>query len=155
MIPIFPIFSFQDSTKSTKPPTDEDEEDENIPPPVGNGGATDRYTWTQTLQTCDCMIPVKPGSKSRDLLIDIKAGSLKVTYKNDVSNAIVEGQLYGKVKPEDCTWTLVDNKMVHVSFEKVDQMKWWATVIQGRRRRRIGFVQRIGGSRCGDGRLYW
>merc|ERR1712063_27178 len=32
---------------------------------------------------------------------------------------ILSGKLHGKVKPDDCMWTLVDNK------------KWWSCIIEG------------------------
>eukprot|EP00392_Amoebophrya_sp_AT5.2_P002740 g2745.t1 len=112
-----------------EPETETAEDDDKAPPPVGNGGSNDKYTWTQTLGTADMHISVKPGVKSRDLNVVIKQDKLKVAYKN--GETIVDGELYGKVKTDDCTWLLVDGKTVHISFEKVDQMKWWGTIVKG------------------------
>lgn len=117
----------KDNLDAEKPAKKEDDG----PAPEGNGGVSSKYTWTQTLQTADCMVPIKPGSKSKDIGVDIKAGALKVYYKSDKSNPILDGPLYSKVKPEDCTWLLVDNKIIHISLEKVDQMKWWDNIIIG------------------------
>ena len=36
-----------------------------------------------------------------------------------------------QVKPDDCMWTLIDNKIVHITMEKFDNMKWWTSVMQG------------------------
>ena len=39
--------------------------------------------------------------------------------------------MQSKIDVEDSMWTLEDGKTVHVSFEKVDQMKWWSGVVKG------------------------
>merc|ERR1719174_865996 len=39
--------------------------------------------------------------------------------------------MHSKVKPDDCMWTLVDNKTVQITMEKYDDMKWWNTVMLG------------------------
>lgn len=48
---------------------------------VGNGGKTENYEWTQTLQELSVVVPVPPGSKSRDVVCDISKSSLKVGVK--------------------------------------------------------------------------
>jgi hypothetical protein len=73
----------------------EDEEKERVPPPLGNGGSTDRYKWTQTLGEVSgvgpyvtlgdrlCLgvqmtveFPVPGNIKSKDVTVDIKVGSV-------------------------------------------------------------------------------
>lgn len=54
-----------------------DEEDDG-PAPLGNGGEAEKYTWTQTLSNLEMYIDVKPGTKSKDIKVDLKANSLKV-----------------------------------------------------------------------------
>ena len=44
---------------------------------------------------------------------------------------VIDGKLHDKIKTDDCTWTLVDNKVVHVYLEKLDNMKWWSCVVTG------------------------
>lgn len=58
---------------------------------VGNGGKTDRYVWTQTLQELSVVVAVPEGSKSRDVVCDITKSRLRVGIKGhplliDVSN---------------------------------------------------------------------
>merc|ERR1712232_410869 len=44
---------------------------------------------------------------------------------------ILDGKFFSKVKPDDCMWTLIDNKIVQVTLEKFDGMKWWSSVLEG------------------------
>lgn len=108
---------------------DKDDKDDKEPPPLGNGGKTDKYTWTQTLSTLEVFVPVKPGVKAKQIICDIGCDSLKLGIKGDPM--ICEGKLHSKVKADDCMWTLVDNKLVHITIEKFDTMKWWSCVMQG------------------------
>jgi len=107
----------------------EDEEKEKEPPPPGNGGKTDKYTWTQTLSALEVFVDVPPGIKAKQIVCDIGVESLKLGVKGQP--CILEGKLHSKVKPDDCMWTLLDNKMVQVTMEKLDGMKWWNCVMQG------------------------
>mmetsp|Transcript_43104 Transcript_43104/g.134028 ORF Transcript_43104/g.134028 Transcript_43104/m.134028 type:complete len:126 (-) Transcript_43104:49-426(-) len=43
----------------------------------------------------------------------------------------MDGKMFAKVKPDDCMWTLIDNKLVQITLEKLDGMKWWSCVMQG------------------------
>ncbi|CEL93907.1 unnamed protein product [Vitrella brassicaformis CCMP3155] len=108
---------------------DDDEADDGAPNPAkyGNGGKTDRYTWTQTLGTVEVLIPVPPGTKSSQLSVVMTADRLKVGLKGQTP--IVDGKLHQKIKPDDCMWTLVDNKLVQINIDKYDAMRWWSCVL--------------------------
>lgn len=108
---------------------EEEEEDTKEPPPLGNGGKTDKYTWTQTLGTLEVYVHVKPGVKARDIKCDIGTEKLQLGVKGEA--LILNGKMHSKVKPDDCTWTLVDNKVVQLTLEKHDDMKWWSCVMEG------------------------
>jgi len=105
------------------------EEEDNTPPPLGNGGTTDKYTWTQTLNALEVAIPVRPGTKAKDIICKIGVDTLKLGVKGD--EMILDGKVHSKLKPDDCTWALIDNKTVQISLEKFDEMKWWACVMVG------------------------
>eukprot|EP00928_Gymnodinium_smaydae_P063821 TRINITY_DN47300_c0_g1_i1.p1 TRINITY_DN47300_c0_g1~~TRINITY_DN47300_c0_g1_i1.p1 ORF type:complete len:354 (+),score=134.06 TRINITY_DN47300_c0_g1_i1:77-1063(+) len=107
----------------------EDKDDDKTPPPLGNGGSTDKYTWTQTLSALEVFIPVPPGVKAKQIVCDIGTETLKLGIKGEP--LILNGKLHAKVKPDDCMWTLVDNKIVQITFEKFDNMKWWTCVMEG------------------------
>jgi len=107
----------------------EDEEDSKEPPPTGNGGKTDKYVWTQTLSALEVYVDVRPGVKAKQIICDIGGETLKVGIKGEP--LILEGKMHAKVKPDDCMWTLLDNKCVQITIEKFDNMKWWNSVMQG------------------------
>jgi hypothetical protein len=62
------------------------------------------YKWTQTLNDVDITVPVPAGSKSRDLVVEIKKGSIKVGLKG--KEPILAGELCKEIKVDDSTWTL-------------------------------------------------
>eukprot|EP00930_Biecheleria_cincta_P055885 TRINITY_DN42136_c0_g1_i1.p1 TRINITY_DN42136_c0_g1~~TRINITY_DN42136_c0_g1_i1.p1 ORF type:complete len:333 (+),score=109.26 TRINITY_DN42136_c0_g1_i1:143-1141(+) len=108
---------------------DADDKDDKEPPPEGNGGKTDKYTWTQTLGALEVFVPVPPGTKAKQVVCDIGLEKLKVGIKGQ--ELILDSKLHSKVKPDDSMWTLVDNKIVQITMEKHDNMKWWNCVCEG------------------------
>mmetsp|Transcript_2287 Transcript_2287/g.3073 ORF Transcript_2287/g.3073 Transcript_2287/m.3073 type:complete len:332 (+) Transcript_2287:149-1144(+) len=108
---------------------DGDEEDNDEPPPPGNGGITDKYVWTQTLSELNVTVPVPEGTKSRQILVDIKKKKLTVGLKGQPP--IVEGELHKAIKLDDSFWTLEDNKEVAINLQKENGMEWWKCVIVG------------------------
>jgi len=119
----------KDKVEEGEEKKDDDEEDSKEPPPLGNGGKTDKYTWTQTLGGLEVYVDVKPGVKAKQIVCDIGTENLKVGIKGEP--LILEGKMHAKVKPDDCMWTLLDNKCVQITIEKFDNMKWWNCVMQG------------------------
>ena len=114
-----------DVPESAETPDKED----TSPPPKGNGGDCGKYTWTQTLSTVDVHVPVKPGVKARDIICDFGLDTIKVGIRGEP--LIMSGKLFQKIKPDDSTWTLIDNKTIHISFDKHDAMRWWECVVIG------------------------
>ncbi|PFH38477.1 nuclear movement family protein [Besnoitia besnoiti] len=121
--------SEQKTAEEMRTDGDDEEEEDNEPPPEGNGGKTDKYTWTQTLGVVDVYIPIPEGTKASQLTVQIGAGTLKVGLKGQAP--IIDGKFHMKVKPDDCMWTLEDKKVIHLNLEKADNMRWWACVVQG------------------------
>ncbi|KAL3658257.1 hypothetical protein V7S43_016647 [Phytophthora oleae] len=107
----------------------EDEEGDNEPPPAGNGGQTDKYEWTQTLQEAQVTFKVPGGTKSRQVDVEIRAGKLRVGLRG--GETFVDGSLYNKVKVDDSFWTLEDGNRICIYLQKDNQMEWWKTIIQG------------------------
>lgn len=100
-----------------------------LKPNSGGGYDFERYNFTQTLSGLDVYIPLQAGLKSKDVDIKITSSGLKVGLRG--APAVLDGKLHDKVKVEDSTWTLVDNKLVHVYLEKLEKQKWWSCVISG------------------------
>ncbi|KAK1444978.1 nuclear movement protein NudC like protein [Babesia gibsoni] len=103
------------------------DENEDSPPP-GNGGRTEWYVWTQTLSAVEVSASVPPGTKSRDLKVDITTNKLKVTLKGQ---NLFGGELHEAVKSDDCFWTLVDGRTLQITLDKRNTLQWWSCVIKG------------------------
>jgi hypothetical protein len=128
--------NFSDNAKSTREKimSAEYTEPENdnpalVVPNSENGFDYGTYNFSQVLGSLDIYVPLRSGIKSRDVDVKITAGSLRVGLKGE--SPVIDGALHEKVKPDDCTWTLIDNKVIHVYLEKYDGMKWWSCVIVG------------------------
>lgn len=108
---------------------DEKEKSKYKVPNKGNGLDLENYSWTQSLQEVTVNVPVPPGTKSREIVCDIKKNHMKVGLKGKAP--ILEGELHKPVKPDDCFWSLEDNKAISILLTKHDQMEWWRCVVKG------------------------
>lgn len=102
--------------------------------PIGNGGKTDKYVWTQTLEEMHMYISVPKGIKGKDLKINIETTKCHVSIKGQP--AIVEGEFPEKIKADESLWTLEDDetggKVVHLAIQKwTGQWHWWDCAIKG------------------------
>jgi len=110
--------------------------------PIGNGGSTSRYVWTQTLEEVTVYIPLPEGLRAKDLDVKIAANSLSIGQKGDLPSgsaliAPIEGTLFAKIRQAESTWTLESTThhsqkvtTLQLILEKV-QKTWWATVLSG------------------------
>ncbi|ETK78278.1 hypothetical protein F441_15907 [Phytophthora nicotianae CJ01A1] len=119
----------QASPQKTATKADGEEKEDNGPPLVGNGGQTDKYVWTQTLQEAQVNFAVPEGTKSRQVDVEIRAGKMRVGLRG--GETFVDGPLYNKVKVDDSFWTLEDGNRICIYLQKDNQMEWWKTIIQG------------------------
>ncbi|KAJ1547558.1 hypothetical protein HK096_002387 [Nowakowskiella sp. JEL0078] len=102
------------------------------------------YTWKQTLEDVEIHVPIPKGTRSRDLVVEIKKKSIKVGLKG--KEPILEGELCKDVKMEDSTWTVIgklkrhliwilanhpvkDSREVFIELEKINKMEWWKNVV--------------------------
>lgn len=109
--------------------------------PIGNGGSTSRYVWTQTLEEVTVHIPLPEGIRGKDLSVKIVADSLSICQKNGtVSHPAldpIEGTLFARIRPSESTWTLESSThssqtvtTLQLILDKV-QKTWWAAVLSG------------------------
>lgn len=113
--------------------------------PIGNGGSTFRYVWTQTLEEVTVHIPLPEGTRAKDLNVKINANSLHIRSKegSGASSSTyidpIEGTLFGKIRPSESTWTL-ETTTHSVSQTKVTTLQfildkihktWWDIVLSG------------------------
>ncbi|KAJ9060510.1 hypothetical protein DSO57_1030165 [Entomophthora muscae] len=87
------------------------------------------YTWRQTLKDVEIVIPVKAGTRARDLSILFLNKKIKVAYKAG-GDVLLEGELYNKVRVDDCTWNIDDSSIV-IFLEKFSTIEWWDCVVLG------------------------
>ncbi len=99
-------------------PADGDDSKDDAPRPKlpGNGGRTEKYTWTQTLQEVSVSIPVPAGITSKMLNIKIQSKNIEVGIKG--GETIVSGPLHASVQLDECLW-LLDKNCVELTLSKV------------------------------------
>ena len=108
--------------------------------PVGNGGVTEKYSWTQTLEEVTITAPVPAGTRGKEVEFRVKRGSLYLGLKRRGGDAgageqggggaIIDGALGGPVKPSECLWTVEDRKRVVVTLAKATRV-WWRNAHAG------------------------
>ena len=108
--------------------------------PVGNGGVTERYHWTQTLREVTVYVAVPPGTRGKDIEFEIKPRHIHLALKkmtkkdstsnDDENNEILTGSLGGIVRHHEAVWTLEDRTTVILTLEKAVET-WWSSVIKG------------------------
>ncbi|KAL7476719.1 hypothetical protein ACHAW6_002557 [Cyclotella cf. meneghiniana] len=114
--------------------------DEGKQVPVGNGGSTTRYVWTQTLEEATVHIPVPEGTRAKDLDVEITASSLSIRQKSSEPDSTtnfhpLQGTLYARVRPSECTWTMENTSSpntttILITLDKI-QKTWWSTILSG------------------------
>ncbi|CAN6709362.1 unnamed protein product [Malus baccata var. baccata] len=110
---------------------DETEEEENglKNPNKGNGLDLEKYSWTQSLQEINVVVHVPPGTKSSFVVCEIKKNHLKVGLKGQPP--IIDGELLQSIKPDDCYWSIEDQRAVSILLTKHNQMEWWKCLVKG------------------------
>jgi hypothetical protein len=59
----------------------EDDKDKGSKPNSGNGGETDKYRWTQTLEEVTVFVKLPDGVASKQLDVQMKSQALKIGLK--------------------------------------------------------------------------
>ena len=98
--------------------------------PVGNGGVTDRYYWTQTLHEVTVYVAVPPGTKAKDVLFKVTPKTIKLCLKSNSDCVFVDGTLGGTTKHHEAMWTLEDREVIVLTLEKVVDT-WWKCIVVG------------------------
>ena len=119
-----------DDKKADKGAEEEEEEEDDkgkMKPNAGNGADLDKYKWTQTLEEIELKVPLPMAVKARDVVVDIQKKHLKIGLKGHT--LIIDGELDGLIKIEDCAWVLEDKRTLVFNIEKVNKMSWWPRLV--------------------------
>jgi len=85
------------------------------------------YRWRQELNEVDVTIEVPKGTRGKDLVVVIKKNYLSVGLKG--KEPIMAGDLPKEIKVEESTWTIEDQSIILIHFEKINKMEWWPHVL--------------------------
>jgi hypothetical protein len=99
--------------------------------PVGNGGRTDRYIWTQTLSEVTMNIFMPSGFNKKGVKLVAGVKSLKITIDRV---PFLEGEFPQKVKPDDLVWIFdvtEGRPTISLTIEKFEGMSWWKSALVG------------------------
>ncbi|KAG7354689.1 HSP20-like chaperone [Nitzschia inconspicua] len=103
--------------------------------PVGNGGSTPRYKWTQTLEETTVLIGIPNNLRGKDFDVSLTASKISVKSikpllpGQSTPHVFVEGTLVEKIRPAESTWTVEGGVMI-LTLDKL-QKKFWSTVVEG------------------------
>jgi len=108
--------------------------EEGIQIPIGNGGSTPRYKWTQTLDETTVLIGVPKTFRGKDFDVKITSSKLSVKGKKilpgeEKTGTFLEGALTEKIRVDESTWS-VENGVMMVTLDK-SAKKFWRTVLTG------------------------
>eukprot|EP00547_Thalassionema_nitzschioides_P000184 CAMPEP_0194214694 /NCGR_PEP_ID=MMETSP0156-20130528/16029_1 /TAXON_ID=33649 /ORGANISM="Thalassionema nitzschioides, Strain L26-B" /LENGTH=347 /DNA_ID=CAMNT_0038943017 /DNA_START=155 /DNA_END=1198 /DNA_ORIENTATION=+ len=81
------------------------------------------YTWTQTEEELEIVLPLVTQAKAKDIKEKILAKSIQVNYDGNIVLAL---DLFERVDPDGCTWTIdrTDGVKLVLTLEKLDPALW-------------------------------
>jgi hypothetical protein len=97
-------------------------------PGPGNGGATDRYTWRQTLSDVTVSFRIPSSAVKRDISVVVTAAHIRVSVQGAV---LLDADLPKRMKLGTDEYTIVSEpqgRLLTVEFQKENQMEWWGSV---------------------------
>ena len=111
--------------------------EEGLQIPVGNGGSTKLYTWTQNLQECTVLLNQKlaPTIRGRDLDVTIQPTQLTIASKEPLCDddtdptIFLQGTLAAAIVPDESTWTLESGVLQVTLYKKIPT--FWETIVVG------------------------
>lgn len=107
--------------------------EEGLQIPVGNGGSTPRYKWTQTIDETTVLIAVPKDFRGKDYSVSITASRLSVKAKRclpgeDKPITFLEGKLVDSISVDESTWS-VEGGIMTVTLDKKAK-KFWTAVME-------------------------
>jgi len=85
------------------------------------------YSWTQSTDTVQVVVPIKKEYRARDMLVDVDASNGKLLISHKSGQTLLEGSLCGIVSNSGLTWQIEGegpNKSLLVEMEKGSSSIW-------------------------------
>lgn len=107
--------------------------EEGLQVPVGNGGSTPRYKWTQTIDETSVLIGIPKDFRGKDYEVLITASALSVKAKKclpgeEKPRTFAEGKLVDNIRVDESTWSVEGGVMI-ITLEKKTK-KFWTAVYE-------------------------
>lgn len=104
------------------------------PDPVGNGGITSLYSWTQTLKDFTLIIPIDEEVKSKQIKLDYTKFDFNLKIKG--KDYLIGKKFPKEIRTPEFVWTIevnemTDEKTLNITCEKMNQMEWWESMFEG------------------------
>ena len=96
------------------------------------GGAGDGYTWSQSPEDVEVVVKVPEGTRAKSIKVSFSTRKLKLTVPAAAGGSeppfeLTVDPLFGKICPDDCTWTVSDGNLV-VTMEKAKAKAVWPSL---------------------------
>jgi len=91
--------------------------------------SAERYRWAQSIEEVQVWVDVPPGTRGKALHVVITTDSLLVQIPPQP--AVINGPLWGKVKPKESIWSLEDGKLLSIALAKGNSHESWQALIKG------------------------
>jgi hypothetical protein len=107
--------------------------------PVEHGGSGPGYTWKQTSKDVQALVPCRTDARSKDIVVDCKAGRLRIEDRGQVPPAVLlDGAFSSAVRGTEAAWTLsaddAGGRRVVVTVEKQQatskRKEHWLSLLQ-------------------------
>lgn len=101
--------------------------------PIGNGGYTENYYWTQTINEVTVYVDVPTGTRGKEVNCVMKPRTLSLAVKGQNSEPLLNGTLEDVVRLDESMWTVAsDDNSTQVIITLDKQRKtWWKHVLEG------------------------
>jgi len=84
--------------------------------------------WYQTLEDVNLEIDLNPGTRGREVKVDITSTRLHCQIRATV---IIKGRLFDNVIEDDSTWTIEDQKLLRILLVKSRKSSYWESLLEG------------------------
>lgn len=103
--------------------------------PIGNGGYTENYYWTQTVKELTVYVDVPRGTRGKDIKVDLRPRhvSLSISNSKGEKNTLLDGEFEDVIRLDESMWTVAsDHNSTQVIFT-LDKVRntWWKHVLEG------------------------